>query len=495
MKTCPICSTEHSRRGVTCSSGCASKKRASSSAKVRVCALCGQTFTSMAQNQKYCDNTHYKNCEVCGNSFAITPKKETLRNPTCSPHCGSVYSHRSEESRAKRKENSLKRWGVEHPFQSDEVKKKISLNPKSATTQFGTEKSQKVIRLKYGVDNVSQLEEVKQKKADTFKRNYVDKGIYPHSGPVSKVNLQWKADLERATGLTWELEKYFSNVGKIDLFCEYNGEQVAVEINPTATHNTYQNKVVCTVQKCSLPCLEHTVGKNYHHDRSRALHEEFGLSLISVFDWMDRDKIIWFIKSKLHLDSRKVYARKVELRKIPQVEANRFFKEYHLLGASRKQVHCYGLFFEDELIQVQSFAPLGGKAGAFEAKRLATKHGWVVVGGVSKVTKHFINEVKPSSITAFSDLNLSWPSYDVSFNGFTRERVNRPQKCWSKGDQMILDKSAARQSADRLLKIANDSKTSPYPEDLSNEDVFLAEGWLPVYDCGMIKDTLTIEGI
>ena len=85
-------------------------------------------------------------------------------------------------------------------------------------------------------------------------------------------------------------------------------------------------------------------------------------------------------------------------------------------------------------------------------------------------------------------MNLSWPDYDLMFNGFQRVSVNRPQKCWSKRKELVLDKSAARQSADRLLKIANNSSVSKYPESWSNEEVFLAEGWLPVWDCGMIKD-------
>jgi len=493
MKICPICSGEHNRRGVTCSTACASKKRAESNLTLVSCSLCQTEFTTSYRGQKYCSNPHFKECEVCGKSFQITPKKESLKNPTCGPHCGAILSHRSSESKERRKYNSLKKWGVEHPFQADEVKAKIAANVNSTSNQFGAEGYQDMIFTKYGVNNVSQLDEVKEKKAASFKRNYIDRGVYPKSGPVSKVNLQWKEDLEKATGLEWELEKFFPNVGRIDLFCENNGRRVAVEINPTATHNAYQNKVVCTAQKCPLPCLEHTLNKNYHYERSRGLYEEHGLSLVSVFDWMDKEKIIWFIKSKLHLESNRVYARKTQVRKIPQVEANLFFKKYHMLGASRRQIHCYGVFYGNELIQVQSFAPLGKALDVFEAKRLATKHDWVVVGGISKVTKHFIREVQPYSITAFSDLNLSWPSYDIAFNGFVRERVNKPQKCWSKGGRMILDKSAARQSADRLLQIANNSTSSPYPEHLTNEDVFLAEGWLPVYDCGMIKDILIVK--
>ena len=57
-----------------------------------------------------------------------------------------------------------------------------------------------------------------------------------------------------------------------------------------------------------------------------------------------------------------------------------------------------------------------------------------------------------------------------------------------RGDRMILVKSAAFQSADRLIGIASNSQESPYPDSMSNKDVFLAEGWLPVWDCGKMRE-------
>lgn len=72
---------------------------------------------------------------------------------------------------------------------------------------------------------------------------------------------------------------------------------------------------------------------------------------------------------------------------------------------------------------------------------------------------------------------------------FQERAFQPPVKCWSKDNKMILEKTAAFQSADRLLGIAKNSTVSPYPEAMSNEDVFLAEGWLPVWDCGKIKET------
>lgn len=497
-RECPVCSTRHSNRGQTCSKTCGiALRKQTASSRVIKCVLCGESFTTRDGSGKYCSNTHYKNCEVCGKEFPITKGKESKKNPTCGFSCGAVYSHRSESSKKLRRENSLKKWGVDYPLQSVEVKSKIVESKKISgkSGKFGSRESREAIKKLYGVDNVSKLDEVKKKKAETFKKNFLDNGIYPKYGPVSKINLQWKQDLEDATGLEWEVERFFDGVGRIDLVAENAGRIVAVEINPTATHNAYKNIVACLHNKCeSFPCREHAIDNKYHFNKAKSMKELHNVSLMSIFDWMDRDKCISFIKSKLLLDSHKVYARKTKIVEISQRDANKFFNEFHMLGASRLQKHCFALVSDGEIVQVQSFAPLSKKNPMeFEARRMATRDDWFVVGGVSKLTKHFIESVEPESVVAFSDLNLSYPDYDVVFNDFERVSVNRPQKCWSKGSRMILDKSAARQSADRLLGIANDSKNSKYPEDWSNEDVFLAEGWLPVYDCGMVKDEWRAE--
>jgi hypothetical protein len=488
-KLCPICFQEHKNRGVTCSRECATqKRRLYAASRPLTCVLCGNTFHTKDGKGKYCPDTHFKKCLICEKAFPIAKGKENKLNPTCGPSCGATYSHLSVGNVEKRKQNSLKKWGVEHPFQAPEVKAKIESSLVGTAGRFGTEASKAAIEAIYGVDNVSKLPEVKERKAVTYKRNYVDKGKYLTRGPVSKTNLRWKKMLEEATGLTWELERHFANVGNIDLTAEHNGKIVAVEINPTVTHNSYKNLISCRPSECETPCSVHALSKDYHFKKSKALKELHNVSLTSVFDWMDEGKVVAFLKARLQLDSNRVFARKTEVVPITQREANRFLNEFHMLGASRRQEYCYALMYEGQVVQVQTFARWGREEGAFEARRLATRSDFYVVGGVSRVTKRFIRDVNPVSIVAFSDLNLSWPDYDLMFNGFQRVSVNRPQKCWSKRKELVLDKSAARQSADRLLKIANNSSVSKYPESWSNEEVFLAEGWLPVWDCGMIKD-------
>lgn len=491
-RPCEVCGALHRRRGRTCSSRCAAELRSQvNRTKVLTCVLCGKEFRSKDGKGKYCSGPHVRSCVICGREYVIPVGKEAHPSPTCGPHCGAVLSHRNPASKTKRKTNSLSRWGTEFPSQAPDVRQRIRENPNSASTRFGSERMKEILEGRYGTENVSSLEDVKRRKHDTFNEHYTSKGIFISHGPVSKTNLRWKAVLEDATGLSWELEHRVDGVGSIDLYAELDGVALPVEINPTATHNSYVNRIGCVRKGCdTFPCSTHATKRMYHHDRAKAVHVQ-GMSLLSVFNWMDERKVVDFVRARLRLNEVKVGARQTEVVRLTQAQANAFMKEFHMMGSSRGQTFCYGLVLDGSLVHVQTFAPSGRDGacdGVFEARRLASRAGVTVVGGASRLTQHFIREAHPSRIVAFSDLDLSWPNYDETFNNFAHATVNGPQKCWSKGSRMILDKSAARQSADRLIGVAHDSKHSPYPEDWTNEQVLLAEGWLPVYDCGMLKD-------
>lgn len=455
----------------TCSPKCAAicRKASSKPLEHRTCRECKASFIPEHFNSIYCQKTHQRICENCKTPYNVDNSKLSKETRACSQSCGSALTH-TESSKDLRRENNLLNYGVEHHFQRQDVIEKIKAHPAVRETFYGSEGFKATMLTKYGVENGFQL---------------------PNAVParVSKPNLKWQQLLHDSTGLEWDLERYFANVGNIDLYCEQNGVKLAVEISPTATHNSYIHKIACHRRDCkSLPCSEHAKSKDYHQLKTRTLKEQHGIELITIFDWMDESKLLRFISAKLKLLTNRVGARQCELKAITQRDANLFFKEHHLLGSSRMQSRCYGLFYKGELLQVQSYSPRKNK-GSWEAKRLATKSGWIVMGGISRATRQFIKDENPEEIVAFTDLNLGYGSgFDSNHNGFEKVELQPPTMCWSKGDKMILQKSAAFQSADRLIGIANDSKTSIYPESYTNEQVFIAEGWLPVWDCGKIKE-------
>lgn len=135
---------------------------------------CDNTFVAKYYNVKYCDADHFSVCEKCGKEFPVSKKKISKNPRACSQSCASSLSH-SEESREKRRENSLKKYGTEFVTQSSEMKEKIKTaldsNP-DKDFRIGSDNYKKQIQEKYGVENVSQLEEIKKKKIESSLKNY-----------------------------------------------------------------------------------------------------------------------------------------------------------------------------------------------------------------------------------------------------------------------------------------------------------------------------------
>lgn len=144
--------------------------------KMAECAFpsCHNKFVQLRKNESYCHEQHYAVCEVCGKKTAV--KRVNLKRPprACCPSHAVALGH-TPESKAKRKANSMAKWGTATPLQAPEIKAKIKRtldeNPE-LDHRIGSANFRKQIKDTYGVDNVSQADEVKELKKQTTLRNY-----------------------------------------------------------------------------------------------------------------------------------------------------------------------------------------------------------------------------------------------------------------------------------------------------------------------------------
>jgi hypothetical protein len=103
-------------------------------------------------------------CIICGGKVRFKDRKF---NKTCSQWCAANDPIRKEKIR----QTELKKYGGPHT-QNAEFKKKLKEKYPILPGSFGTEVHKKAIRQKYGVDNVFQSEEIKNKIKKTNQERY-----------------------------------------------------------------------------------------------------------------------------------------------------------------------------------------------------------------------------------------------------------------------------------------------------------------------------------
>ena len=369
------------------------------------------------------------------------------------------WAMQSPEIQEKAKDTYLERYGALWAIASDEVK----------------EKRKQTLIERYGVEHQSELDWVKEKIAASREKSAAGGLInYPQ---ISKINKSFKDLFENTFNLEVDFEKKMGNLS-IDLHLN----NVFVEINPTFTHNS-EKAMVCVLRGCEYSCVKHQPYSSIAHFEKAVLAKDLGKSLVQIYDWDSKDKVIQLLSGKLERKYNRISARKCRIQKITQKEANKFLDENHIQGATKKQSHCYGLLYEDELLAVATFGKSRfNKKYDWEFIRYAIKHKNIVHGASGKLFKEFLKEVKPLTVISYVDFNhTTMPRIFLNSIGFKEIKPTGPQLMWSKKKERIYNNSLLKQGADRLL---NTNYGKPKECGFNNEQIMLLEGWLPVYTAG-----------
>ena len=402
---------------------------------------------------------------------------------------GVEYSFQAEEVKDKIKATSLERYGVDNPSKSEVIKSKIvesnrknlgvdypmqskDVMDKSRATSFekyGTEypNQSEIVKSKidastlehYGVNRACKLDEFKQKIVDTNRERYgVDYTCLIYSGKLKGNDSSYNrsfAELLDINNITYEREFLLQKYSY-----DFKVGNTLIEIDPTATHNTYFS-----------PYGDNRIDVNYHRDKTK-LAKDNGYSVIHIFEWDDINKVMQLLKNRVT-----IYARKCEVRMVSEVDTGNYLDTYHLQGTCRGQKIRLGLYYNNQLVSLMTFGKSRfNKKYEYELLRYCASHN--VVGGAEKLFKYFIDNYKPSSIVSYCDTSkFSGKVYDTL--SFEFIKTNKPRKHWysMKERRHITDGLLLSQGYDRLFKESHGKGTS-------NEELILARGYLPVYDCG-----------
>jgi hypothetical protein len=142
-------------------------------------------------------------------------------------------------------------------------------------------------------------------------------------------------------------------------------------------------------------------------------YRDQGITLMHVWEdvWYSRKKqVLGRIQSMLGLNKR-VHARKTEIQRITQPQADAFLEANHLQSSARAK-YKLALLQDEQMVAVACFSNLRlmeKKQGyrSAEVIRLASATGFTVIGGFSKLLKHFISEHQPNDIMSYADRDWS----------------------------------------------------------------------------------------
>lgn len=419
--------------------------------------------------------TEHPKCVSCGKPVMI------LNRSIFSKYCSKECSYKDPDITIKRKESA-----------------------KKVDKQIASEKRKKTMIKKYGVPYNSQRKDVK---------DVLSQSKLKYSKPDSLTKLEsyeWMfenyVNLRRTlVDIAKELDVYYGTVGD---YCLKHGFEIRQQTN-------------YSIQEKEIGEFVNSLGFDYSADRSLLDGHEIdilvngvpfgievdgvywhsynrfesddekrkhlnktlvalnkGIQLIHIFDyeWIYKKSIVKsIIRNKLNL-SKKIYARKCEIKEVDSVSSTKFLDENHIQGAIGGKIRI-GLFYNDELVMLMTFGkPRFNKKYSWELIRMSTAIDRTVIGGASKLFKFFINNYDiGNGIICYSDRRFGEGDVYKSL-GFNYEKSTTPSYKWTNGDIVWNRTKFQKNKLEGLLKNYNDN--------LSEAENMFNNKFRRLWDCG-----------
>lgn len=153
---------------------------------------------------------------------------------------------------------------------------------------------------------------------------------------------------------------------------------------------------------------ETIVGRNYHLTKAN-LANEAGIQLVQIyeFEWDNKQDIVKSVISNLLGKNRRIYARNTKVVELSRIDKSHFLKSNHLQGSDSSSTVYFGLMNENEIVAVMTFGKSRfNKNYDWELTRFSSKSGINVIGGASKLLKHFL-KYHTGSIITYADRRFS----------------------------------------------------------------------------------------
>lgn len=381
---------------------------------------------------------------------------------------------------AKRKETLARKWGSFEEYRrhlsekvrsswdakSDEEKAEHVATVISHGGGWNRSTIKKTLFEKYGVDNVSNIKEAKQRQLEATRKSNLERygvewncqlpqclNAVGAKGMHTKPNEDFHA-LLLSRFAPEEIQREFNIEGKR---YDFRVGDFLIEVNPTITHNA----------TCSpfgdLP------SRDYHKSKTE-LASAHGYKCVHVFDWDDPMKVIGLVEQR-----KRVYARECQVKEIGKAESDAFLDANHIQGSARDKVRV-ALFHEGEIVSVMTFGkPRYNRTVEWELIRYCSTRN--VIGGAERLFAFFLAGYSPASVISYCDKSKF--SGDVYRKlGFTFKGTHIGKHWYNmKTHRHITDNLLRQRGFDALFMTS-------YGKGTSNERLMLEHGFVEVYDAG-----------
>ncbi len=218
-------------------------------------------------------------------------------------------------------------------------------------------------------------------------------------------------------------------------------KKLAIEINGLFWHN------------------EDHKSKNYHYEKMELCVAK-GYHLVQLWEKELLEKAAICKSLLLHKlgHSKSIGARKLAIEEIDSARAKEFFNATHLQGFRGAKVYL-ALTLNKKIYAAMSFGLPANKKFEWELIRYSCARFTSVVGGASRLLKHFENSYAPKNLLTFADLRISQGNlYDQL--GFTFLHKSRPNYIWTKSGVVLSRYKTQKAKLRKLLGAEFNSKES-----------------------------------
>jgi hypothetical protein len=223
--------------------------------------------------------------------------------------------------------------------------------------------------------------------------------------------------------------------------------------------------------------------KNYHLAKTEAMSKR-GYVLLHIFEdeWTEKRAICEsIILNAFNKTRTKIFARKCEIKQVGTNEAKEFLKYNHIQGSCVSK-YKYGLYYKHKLVMLLTLGKnrkcLGSKSvsNEFELLRLCSALHSNVVGGASKLLKHFIKLHNPNKITSYCNRRYGTGLVYTKL-GFEFVYNTAPNYFYVRGNKRI-NRFCFRK--DKLITMGYDKRET-------ESSITTKLGYSRIYDCGSMK--------